>query len=47
MAGYNVVNLNDLLEVCGEEHTKELLSNFSCPLNADVENFLHTKAIDF
>src|SRR5699024_9384884 len=31
----------------GEESAKALLSNFSCPLNQDVEFFLKQKAIEF
>lgn len=40
-------NLSDLLEQLGEDVVKEILSSFSCPLNADVENFLKHKAIEF
>lgn len=47
MRGYTLVNLKELLQQLGEEETKGLLSNFSCPLNPDVEYFLHTKAIEF
>lgn len=47
MAGYNLVNLNILLEELGEDRTAEILSSFSCPLNPDVEYFLRRKAIEF
>lgn len=47
MAGYNLVNLNILLEELGEDQTAEILSAFSCPLNPDVEYFLRRKAIEF
>jgi hypothetical protein len=47
MTGYNIANLADMVSAIGEERTKNLLSNFCCPLNKDVEAFLHTKAIDF
>lgn len=47
MTGFRVVNLRDLVEECGEDFTKEILSRFSCPLNKDVEYFLRNKAIDF
>lgn len=36
-----------MVEELGEEHTKELLSSFSCPLNEDVENFFTQKAVEF
>lgn len=47
MTGYNLVNLKELIEQVGESRTKEILSDFSCPLNKDVEYFLHSKAIEF
>ncbi len=40
MTGFKIVNLKLLVEEIGEEETKTLLSNFSCPLNEDVEEFL-------
>ena len=40
-------NLVDLLEAIGEDRTKSILSDFSCPLNKDIDDFLHTKAILF
>lgn len=47
MTGYFVVNLKEMVAQIGEEKAKSLLSDFSCPLNADVENFLRIKAIEF
>lgn len=47
VTGYVQANLMDMLDVLGEEKTTALLSSFSCPLNQDVEQFLHTKAIPF
>lgn len=48
MTGYKIVNLKLLIEEIGEERTKnEFLSNFSCPYNKDVEEFLKHKAIEF
>lgn len=41
------MNLNDIIEGIGESQTKSILSSFSCPLNRDVEDFLHSKAIEF
>ncbi len=40
-------NLSDMLEELGEDSVKTILSNFSCPKNKDVENFLKTKSIEF
>lgn len=47
MTGIKIVNLNNLIESIGEEKAKSILSNFSCPLNLDVESFLKFKAIEF
>ena len=47
MTGYKVVNLKMMIEELGEDHTKEVLSRFSCPLNKDVEQFILSKAISF
>ena len=47
MTGYGLVNLKEMIQEVGEERTKEVLSTFSCPLNKDVEYFLHSKAIEF
>lgn len=47
MDGYSIASLNDMLESIGEDRVKPILSNFSCPLNKDVETFLTQKAIAF
>ena len=47
MAGYEIANLNTMIDALGESRVKEILSQFSCPLNADVESFIHRKAIEF
>lgn len=36
-----------MLELFGEKSCKEFLSSFTCPLNIDVDNFIHNKAIEF
>ena len=41
------INLSDLLEQLGEDEVKNILSSFVCPLNADVEKFVKTKAVEF
>lgn len=46
MKGYAIVSLKDMIDEMGEERSKEFLSHFSCPLNADVESFLHNSAIE-
>lgn len=49
MSGYIGINLRDILqdETLGESAAKSILSSFSCPLNPDVEHFLHNVAIEF
>lgn len=47
MTGYKIVNLKLMVEEIGEEKAKNLLSDFACPLNEDVERFLREKAIEF
>jgi len=47
MTGYKLIMLKDLIEELGYDKAKSILSSFSCPLNADVESFLHDKAILF
>ena len=41
MTGYTEINIQKLSETMGEEYFQTLVSDFSCPLNEDVENFLN------
>lgn len=45
--GYNIINLRDIYNVLGENKTKNILKNYICELNNDVEYFLKEKAIEF
>lgn len=47
MTGYKIFVLNDMIKQLGEEKTKKILSNFSCPKNIDVEKFIVEKSIEF
>lgn len=47
MTGYHIALLKEIVEEIGEEEAKRALSDFSCPINEDVEEFLHAKAIEF
>ena len=47
MTGIKIVNLNILIEEIGEDGTRDFLSYFSCPLNADVEDFIKRKSVEF
>ena len=42
---FSIVQLHDLIEEIGEKSTSEILADFSCPLDSDVESFLKTKSI--
>ena len=44
---YRITNILDLLEITGEDDLKRILSDFSCPQNKEIENFLHNNAIEF
>lgn len=37
---YNVINLEDIYNSIGEKDVQNLLSDFECPLNSDVEYFI-------
>ncbi len=47
MKEYTVANILDLLEIVGEDKVSFALSEFSCPRNAEIEDFIHNNAIDF
>lgn len=47
MKGYNVTNLQFMIDELGEDDVKSILLNFSCPLNLDVERFIYESAIEF
>lgn len=44
---YKIVNLKDIYNTFGEDKTKEILKDYKCKLNLDVEYFLKEKAIEF
>jgi N-methylhydantoinase B/oxoprolinase/acetone carboxylase alpha subunit len=37
----------DMLDAVGEEEVQTLLSNFSCPINNEIEHYVKNNAIDF
>jgi len=47
MKGIAIVQINELFEAIGDEMANAIISDFSCPLNKDVEIFLKEKAVDF
>lgn len=44
---YNTYNILDLLQHYGEDKISKILSNFYCPKNLEIENFLKKNAINF
>lgn len=45
---YRTVSLYDMInQKIGKDDIMKILSDFSCPLNPDVEDFMHKKAYDF
>lgn len=47
LKGYFIINLADMVAEMGEDATKGILLEFSCPVNKDVEYFIKHKAIEF
>ncbi len=47
LKGYFIINLADMVAEMGEDTTKGILLEFSCPVNKDVEYFIKHKAIEF
>ncbi len=47
MIGYQKVHLLDASEMIGDEKLRSVISEFFCPLNEDVQDFLQDKAIEF
>lgn len=43
MRGFEVANLDDLLNEIGKDRTMGILADYSCTLNADIEDFLKNK----
>lgn len=47
MKGYNIINLQDMIDELGEDRVKTILLTFMSKYNRDVQEFLHNKAIEF
>ena len=47
MNGYTQINILEISEKMGEEFLHSIISEFSCPVNADIEHFLNTNALEF
>ena len=47
MSEYTVMNILDLIDSVGENEVQRGLSDFLCPQNGEIENFIHNNAIEF
>ncbi len=47
MAGYRILTIDKLLESIGEDGLEAILSDYICPMNDDIEDYLRHKAITF
>lgn len=47
MSGYKVFNILDMATAIGETNLKELLSDFYCPKNEEIQHFLRDNAYEF
>ncbi len=47
MKEYTIVNILDMLEAIGEQNLSVILSDFSCQINEEIENFVWNNVIGF
>lgn len=47
MNNYEAVNVLDMVKAIGEDEVKNILSDFSCPRNLEIENFVRRNALEF
>ncbi len=47
MNNFTTINILDMINAIGEDNVNLILSGFSCPKNAEIENFIKNNAIDF
>lgn len=47
MNQYETVNILDMISAIGEDGVRDILSDFSCPDNTEIENFIRFNAIEF
>ena len=47
MNNYAVLNILDFMDVTGEDSLRAALSEFSCPKNPEIEEFMQKNAIEF
>ena len=47
MSNFKTVNIFDMIEAIGEDKLNSILSDYSCPQNPEIEDFVKNKSIDF
>jgi len=47
MSEYRTINILSLIDAIGEDEVSQILSDFSCPKNPEIENFVKKNAINF
>ncbi len=47
MSCFTAVNILDLIDAAGEDTVKNILSDFSCTKNDEIDNFIRNNAISF
>lgn len=47
MSQYNAVNILDMVDAIGEDAVKNILSDFSCHKNFEIENYVKKNALEF
>ena len=47
MRQFETVNILDMIGAIGETELEQRLSNFSCPMNPEIEYFIMDNAIEF
>lgn len=47
MSQYTVMNILDMIDSIGESEVRKGLSDFLCPRNVEIGNFIRNNAIDF
>jgi hypothetical protein len=43
---YELINILDMINAIGEKELKIILSDFFCPMNYEIENFIKNNAIE-
>ena len=47
MNHFEAINILDMVDAIGEDGVKNILSDFSCPKNVEIESFVKQNALDF